>query len=251
VFPDDVEASVFRNRLSPFSPLSVIGCAAMEKPQPTDPLPTQLVLVTPLIEAADPFVKTLEAALAAGPVAAVIARLAAPSDRESINTVKSLAKTVQAAGSALMVEGAIEAVARGGADGLHMTFDPARLAEAIERLAPERMVGVAGLKSRDDAMAAGESGCDYVMFGEPMISRHPEKDGVLPPFAAVVERVAWWAELFEVPVVGFAPDIAGAGRLARAKADFVALGDAVWSHPEGPARAVAAALAEIGQGAAA
>ncbi|WP_204322895.1 thiamine phosphate synthase, partial [Streptococcus pneumoniae] len=68
---------------------------------------------------------------------------------------------------ALMIEGAIDAVARGGPDGLQLTYDEARIADAIERLAPERMVGVAGLKSRDDAMSGGVKGCDYVMFGEP------------------------------------------------------------------------------------
>lgn len=223
----------------------------MAKP-PTTVLPeTQLVLVTPLIEAPEAFLPALEAALAAGPVAAVVARLAAPDDRASVNVVKVLARVVQAAGSALLIEGAIDAVARGGADGLHLVYDEARVAEAIERLAPERMVGVAGLKSRDDAMSAGEKGCDYVMFGEPMVSRYADKNGVLPPFAAVVERVSWWAEVFQIPVVGFSPDIAGAGVLARVHADFVALGDAVWAHPDGPAKAVAAALAELRGGAAA
>ncbi|MBN8942537.1 MAG: thiamine phosphate synthase [Rhizobiales bacterium] len=223
----------------------------MVKPPPAALPETQLVLVTPLIEAPEAFLPALEAALAAGPVAAVIARLAAPDDRASVNVVKALARLVQPAGSALMIEGAIDAVARGGADGLHLLYDEARVADAIERLAPERMVGVAGLKSRDDAMSAGEKGCDYVMFGEPMVSRHADKNGVLPPFAAVVERVSWWAEVFQIPVVGFSPDIAGAAALASVHADFVALGDAVWAHPDGPAKAVAAALAELRTGAAA
>ncbi|QCI69351.1 thiamine phosphate synthase [Phreatobacter stygius] len=209
---------------------------------------TQLVLVTPPIAAPEAFLPALEAALAGGPVAAVIARLATPDDRASVNVVKTLARLVQAKGCALMVEGAIDTVARGGADGLHLIFDEARVTEAIERLAPDRMVGVAGLKSRDDAMSAGEKGCDYVMFGEPMVSRHAEKNGVLPPFAAVVERVGWWAEVFQIPVVGFSPDIAGAGALAQVNADFVALGDAVWAHPDGPTKAVAAALAALRQG---
>ena len=94
-------------------------------------------------------------------------------------------------------------------------------------------------------MAAGEAGADYVMFGEPAVSRHVEKNGVVPPFHAVVERVAWWAEVFEVPVVGHAPDIAGAAALAKVHADFVALGAPVWDHAGGPAAAVAEALALI------
>ena len=58
-------------------------------------------------------------------------------------------------------------------------------------------------------MLAAEAGADYVMFGE------PDENGHRPSFDAVIERVEWWAEVFEIPCVGFAahPDeIAGAGQ---------------------------------------
>lgn len=216
-----------------------------------DPVETQLVLVTPLLEDPEGFVPILAGALAAGPVAAVIARFAPCDERTLVNRIKVLAPAAQKGGAALMAEASVDAVARGGADGIHLRFQAETLAEAVSRLAPQRMVGVGGLKSKDDAMAAGEAGADYVMFGEAQSSRYAEKDGVLPPFHAVVERVAWWAEVFQVPVVGFAPDIAGVEALARARADFVALGEPVWDHPEGPAAAVGAALALIRAGAAA
>jgi thiamine-phosphate pyrophosphorylase len=209
------------------------------------PVVTQLVLVTPVLGDPAAFLPALSAALGAGPVAAVIARFEASDERTLVNRIKELAPKVQAGGAALMVEGPVEAAVRGGADGVHLVYEPEALAEAVSRLAPQRMVGVAGLKSKDDAMAAGEAGADYVMFGEPAVSRHVEKNGVVPPFHAVVERVAWWAEVFEVPVVGHAPDIAGAAVLARVHADFVALGAPVWDHAGGPAAAVAEALALI------
>ena len=38
---------------------------------------------------------------------------------------------------------------------------------AIESLKPERIVGAGFLRTRDEAMTAGEMGADYVMFGEP------------------------------------------------------------------------------------
>ncbi|MGU9979045.1 thiamine phosphate synthase [Phreatobacter sp. HK31-P] len=215
------------------------------------PVVTQLVLVTPVLGDPADFLPALSAALAAGPVAAVIARFEASDERTLVNRIKELASTVQAGGAALMVEGPVEAVVRGGADGIHLVYQPELLSEAVSRLAPQRMVGVAGLKSKDDAMASGEAGADYVMFGEPAVSRHAEKNGVVPPFHAVVERVAWWAEVFEVPVVGHTPDIAGAAALAKVHADFVALGAPVWDHPEGPAAAVAEALARIKSGPAA
>lgn len=213
-----------------------------------DPVETQLILVTPHLEDPEGFVPILAGALAGGPVAAVIARFAACDERTLVNRIKTLAPVAQAAGAALMAEASVEAVARGGADGIHLRYQAETLAEAVARLAPQRMVGVGGLRSKDDAMAAGEAGADYVMFGEAQVSRYAEKDGVLPPFHAVVERVAWWAEVFQVPVVGFAPDLAGVEALSRVRADFVALDAPVWDHGAGPAAAVAEALALIRAG---
>ena len=211
----------------------------------TDAAPTQLVLVTPILGDPASFAASLDTALAAGPVAAVIARFEACDDRTLVNRIKALAPLVQGRGAALMVEAPVEVAARAGADGIHLTYAPEALSDAVSRLAPKRMVGVGGLRSRDDAMAAGEAGADYVMFGEPIVSRHAEKNGQMPPFAAVVERVGWWAELFEVPVVGLAQDIDGVAALARVRADFAAIGEPVWNHDGGPAAAVTAALALI------
>jgi thiamine-phosphate pyrophosphorylase len=216
----------------------------MRNPEPSQQQ-TQLVLVTPVIEAADTFAGVMEAALSGGAVAAVIARFAETDERTLVNAVKTLAPAAQKHGAALIVEASPAVAARGGADGCHLVYDAQRLGDAVASLAPQRMVGVAGLKSRDDAMSAAESGADYVMFGEPMVSRHAEKNGLLPPLHAVVERVGWWAELFEVPVIGFASDIEGAAALTAVSADFVALGDPVWNHAGGPKAGVAEALAAL------
>ena len=64
-----------------------------------------------------------------------------------------------------------------GVDGAHVTGAGEALAEALASLHPERIVGAGGLRSRDDAMTAGEVGADYVMFGE------PRRDGFVPPLA--------------------------------------------------------------------
>ena len=70
-------------------------------------------------------------------------------------------------------------------------------------------------------MLAAEAGADYVMFGEP--------DAELPPalLRGDRERVAWWAEVFEIPCVGFAATLDEVAPLAAAGADFVAVGDCV------------------------
>jgi thiamine-phosphate pyrophosphorylase len=85
-------------------------------------------------------------------------------------------------------------------------------------------------------MEFGEAGVDYVMFGE------PRADGSLPPLEAVIERAAWWAEIFQTPCIAYAPTLEAVSDLVRTGAEFIGVGEAVWSHSEGPAAAVAAAL---------
>jgi hypothetical protein len=101
--------------------------------------------------------------------------------------------------------------------------------------ARSEILGAGSLKSRDDAMSAGEDGVDYLMFGE------PTADGYVPPLAETVERLDWWSQIFEVPCIGYAAKLDDVAALCAAGADFVALGDAVWSHARGPAAAVAQA----------
>jgi thiamine-phosphate pyrophosphorylase len=131
-------------------------------------------------------------------------------------------------------------VARGGADGAHLTGIES-FAAAFGFLKPDRIAGAGGLHSRHDAMLAGEAGADYIMFGE------PDRRGNRPPFEAVEERVKWSADLLEVPCVGYAASAAEVRPLTQAGADFVALGDWMWTHPEGAARAVAAAAAALAE----
>ena len=71
----------------------------------------------------------------------------------------------------------------------------------------------------------------------------PRPDGSLPSLESVVERAAWWAEIFETPCAVYAPSLDTVETLAGTNAEFVALGDAVWSHPGGPAAGVKAAAA--------
>ncbi len=88
------------------------------------------------------------------------------------------------------------------------------------------MQAAGGLASRDDAMTAAEAGADYVMFGE------PDAAGARPSFAAVEDRIAWWAEVFEIPCVGYAASADEVAPLVKAGADFIALGDWLWRDPQ-------------------
>jgi thiamine-phosphate pyrophosphorylase len=205
------------------------------RPRRPDP---RLYIISP--EVADPagFAGTLEAALAGADVAALLLRLAAPDERSLINIAKALAPIVQNAGAALLLAGHPEIVARVGADGAHLTgIDAFGAAQAALR--PERIAGCGGLATRHDAMLAAEAGADYVLFGE------PDQAGHRPSFEAIAERVAWWAEIFEPPCVGFAATLAEVDALVAAGADFVAVGDCIFGDSRGPAAALADAAQRL------
>ena len=87
-------------------------------------------------------------------------------------------------------------------------------------------------------MLAGETDADYVMFGEPDRGRPASGR---PSFAVVEERLAWWAELFQPPCIGYADNADEIRPLAQAGADFVALGEWIWTEQGGAEQAVAAA----------
>jgi len=57
--------------------------------------------------------------------------------------------------------------------------------------------------------------------------------------------VAWWAEIFEVPCVAFAETADQAAELARAGADFIALGAALWNDRERVETIIAETAARI------
>jgi thiamine-phosphate pyrophosphorylase len=197
-----------------------------ERPKRTDPRPEpRLYLVTPRLDETEGFAPQLAAALGAGDVAAVLLRLAPADERSLINRAKALAPTVQDRGAALLLDGHADLVARAGCDGAHFA-GLAAFAAALERLKPERIVGCGGLNSRHNAMVAAEAGADYVMFGE------TDAADKRPAFAAIEERVSWWAEVFEIPCVGYAAAPAEVAPLVKAGADFVALGDWLWRDPQ-------------------
>ena len=200
--------------------------------------PARLYLVTPPLGDPAAFLRDLDPALDAGDIAALLLRLEPADERTLINRAKSVAAVVQRRDVALLLDGHSELTARAGADGAHL-FGIAALTAAIGALRPDRIAGAGGLRSRHDAMLAGEAAADYVMFGD------PDRRGGRPPLEAVTERLTWWSELFELPCVGYAGSRGEIASLALAGADFIALGDWLWTQNERPAAAIAAAAAVI------
>jgi thiamine-phosphate pyrophosphorylase len=229
---------------------------------PSRPTP-RLYLVTPPVAEPAAFAPQLEAALGAGDVAAVLLRLAAADERTLINRTKILAETVQRRDVALLVDNRPGIVARAGADGAHVSGIEA-FAAALALLKPDRIAGAGGLVSRHDAMLAAETGADYVMFGEPPPYPPPqagegshhfpppragEGQGGGPrrrmPFDDILERLTWWAELFEIPCVGYAASRDEVAPLAQTGADFIALGEWIWTEPQNTAATIAAAAQQL------
>jgi thiamine-phosphate pyrophosphorylase len=211
----------------------------------------RLYLVTPALGDTAAFARSLDAALAAGDVAAILLRLEAADEHALINRAKAIAAVVQRRDIALLLDGRAEIAARAGADGAHLSGIEA-LTAALGTLKPDRIAGAGGLRSRHDAMLAGEANADYVMFGEPppYPRAHAGEDregSARPPLDALVERLTWWAELFEQPCVGYAANLDEVAPLARAGADFVALGDWIWTNELNPAAAIAAAAERLAE----
>ena len=198
----------------------------------------RLYLITPPVAEARAIAAPLEAALDAGDIACVLLRLRARDDGEAKKIIRACNDIAQPRGAALLVEAdagphSPGVATRANADGVHFArgLSP-DLPGALKSFQPERIVGIGGLKSKDDAMNAGEAGVDYLMFGE------PAADGYVPGVAQTLERAAWWAEIFNVPCVAYAHRLPDVAALSGAGVDFVALGEAVWSDPRGPAAAV-------------
>jgi thiamine-phosphate pyrophosphorylase len=211
----------------------------------------RLYLVTPFLEDTSSFVSMLDAALDAGDIAAVLLRLADADEGSLTKRAKAVAAAVQRRDIALLLDGRSEMVGRAGADGAHITGIEA-FAAALPTLKPDRIAGAGGLRSRHDAMLAGETGADYVMFGDPLPYPSPHagedrREHHRPSFDTIEERLKWWADLVEIPCVGYAANSGEVRPLAQAGADFVALGDWIWTNPEGAAAAVAAAAGALAE----
>lgn len=175
----------------------------------------------------------VEAAVKAGDVAAVVLRPSPDGEADS-EQMLAVAEAIQTQEAAALLEGTDSSVPA-GFDGAHVPALSA-LESTLKALKPDAIVGAGGLSGRHDAMTAGESGADYVLFG-PLAPAPGD-------FPRTLDLVSWWAELFEVPCVGVASSLEEVEALAAAGADFVALGESLVSGP-GVAATVAAAQARL------
>jgi thiamine-phosphate pyrophosphorylase len=203
----------------------------------TDFIKPRLYLITPPVADAEAFTPALEAALGAGDVACVLLRFAPPDENARKKIARILASVAQDHGAAMLLPNDSQLAVRAGADGVHVTELGETLDAALESLKPERIVGIGGLADKEQAMAAGELDVDYLMFGD------LEPGG--EPAESVLERAAWWAEIFNVPCIAVAHDLAEVEAFAKSGVEFVALGACAFDDPRGPAAFVAEAQAAL------
>jgi thiamine-phosphate pyrophosphorylase len=179
----------------------------------------RLILFSPPLPA-ESAAMLVEAACRATDVASIILRTSGLEENEILSRAKFLLPVAQKTGAALLLTDRADLVAKANADGAHLSDFPAQAA-LVASLKPKFIAGASGLVSRHDAMTAGETGADYVMFGEP---HGGERE--TPEF--VLDRVTWWAEIFQIPCVAFTTSVDEIPALVRAGADFIALDEAVW-----------------------
>jgi thiamine-phosphate pyrophosphorylase len=197
--------------------------------------PCQLYLISPAA-IDDGFADRLRAALDGGPVAAFQLRLKGVPEEAVLRAAEHLLPICRERDVAFILNDRMDLAQACGADGVHLGQGDGDPREARRLLGPAAQIGVTVHDSRHLAMDAGEAGADYVAFGA--FFPTATKDVLHRPEPSIL---SWWSRLFEIPCVaigGITPD--NGGELVAAGADFLAVCNAVWANPDGPADAVRA-----------
>ena len=195
----------------------------------------QLYLISPA-DAGGDFPERLREALGGGPVAAFQFRVKGIDQHEAARLAEPLQQLCAEHEVAFIVNDDMGLAKRLGADGVHLGQGDGDPREARALLGPSAQIGVTCHDSRHLAMEAGEAGADYVAFGA--FFPTGTKETFHRPEPSIL---GWWSTVFEIPCVaigGITPDNGRA--LVEAGADFLAVCNSVWAHPEGPAAGVAA-----------
>ena len=195
----------------------------------------QLYIVSPPVIDTG-FADRLRAALGAGPVAAFQLRMKDVDDAAILRAAEVLVPICNAHEVAFILNDRMDLAKTCGADGVHLGQSDGSAREARALLGPDAQIGVTCHDSRHLAMEAGEAGADYVAFGA--FYETTTKPSHYRPEPSLL---SWWTTLSQLPCVaigGITP--ANAPPLIAAGADFIAVVNAVWTHPDGPAAGVAA-----------
>ena len=201
-----------------------------------------LYLLTPpqvRLEGQGSFPDLLAQALQGGEVACLQIRLkfaeneAAASSKIWKDCVDALLPLTKRHGVTLLLNDEIGLAKELGVDGVHIGQEDGSVAQARAAVG-EGIVGVTCHDSLDLAHKAEASGADYVAFGSFFASK--SKPTASP---ASKETLMRWRQEGGIPGVaigGITPR--NGGELLRAGADYLAVCESVWGHPESPGAAV-------------
>jgi thiamine-phosphate pyrophosphorylase len=205
----------------------------------------RLYLITPpRIDDLAAFGRALGEALEAGDVGALQLRLKDVGEAAIEAAVRALRPVIGARDIPLILNDRPDLAARFDCEGVHIGQQDGPYADARRAVGPNRVVGVTCHDSRHLAIEASEAGADYVAFGAFFATTTKQATA-----HADIEILEIWQEMMVTPCVaigGITPQ--NCRPLVTAGADFIAVSAAVWTHPEGPAAAVAAFNAEIAEG---
>jgi len=147
---------------------------------------------------------------------------------------ETLLRFAHAANIPLLVENDISAAADLDAGGVHIPAGEGHYTEARNALGDDAIIGVDCGLSRHTGLTLGEMGADYIAFRESAVYT-PCEIGL-----GLEEVIGWWSEIVTVPCVAWdISSVDAARRLSAAGADFIAVGEPIWTHADGPARAAA------------
>jgi len=195
----------------------------------------RLCLVTPPAGGDDDLARRLADALSGGDVASLIITGDAADPRTLQRKAEALVPIAIARNAAALIQNDSRIAGRVGADGVHIDTGLTDLAAATAALRPKKIVGAGDLKSRHDAMLAGDAGPDYVFFGR------LDGDTGDAIFDKAFDLAEWWSSMFVIPAIVMGGNsLASVSQAAGAGIEFVALCRAVFDHPD-PAAAVAEA----------
>ncbi len=147
-----------------------------------------------------------------------------PDKKVARGHAEMLLRLTRAANIPLLLEDDISAAAELGADGVHIPALEALYREARGTLGDDAIIGVDCGLSRHAGLTLGEMGVDYVAFNG----------------SGLEDMIGWWSQIVTIPCVAWNVMSADAAtRLSDAGADYIAMGNAIWTHSDGPASAVA------------
>lgn len=199
----------------------------------------RLYLLTPPLSGPSTFTEALKAALDAAPVACVRIRLGTTDEDSIRRAADQMREVCHAYDVALVITDHFRLVRPLGLDGVHLENPRLTIRDVRKDLGEDAIIGAYAGASRHQGMVMAEAGADYVALGP--VAETTLGDGTI----ADGEMFEWWADVIETPSVAEGSMTLALAEALSPHADFIAVGSAIWEHPDGPGAGCAAFAAKL------